>query len=87
MVVSKSGVTARLRQKVIIFFISFHCVVCRTSLAALNIVKAHAWREMSKYVDDIVNDVAYIKKSSNCKVVLHFFKNQLNDAQKSMRRY
>ena len=68
------------------FFIFIHCVAHRTNFVILDVIKIHVCKEVFKYMDKVVNDVAtYFKKSS--KVSLHALEIELNNSQNSVKKY
>ena len=84
----KTGVATRLKEKVNPFLTSVHCVAHRTNLAALDAAKKPQCRDMSKKIDAVVNGVAkFFKTSSKRKTALQNLQRELNDSEKSMKRY
>ena len=87
MVGKKSGVAAQLK-KINPFLISIHCMAHCTNLAALEASKNQSCKEMSAVVDSMLNTLADLfKKSSKKKLALQALQNELNDSQKSLKRY
>jgi Domain of unknown function (DUF4371)/hAT family C-terminal dimerisation region len=86
--VGKNTGVAALLKKVNPFLTSTHCVAHRTNLAALEASKSESCKGISADVDSVVNALAgHFKKSSKRKAALQALQNELNDAQKNLRRY
>ena len=70
------------------FLTSVHCVAHRTNLVALDAVKKPQCKDMSKKIDVVVNAIAkFLKVSSKRKGALQHLQRELNDLEKSMKRY
>jgi len=81
------GVIALLK-KLNPFLTSTHCIAHKTNLATLEASKTESCKEISNDADCIVNAlVGHFKQSSKCKAALQALQNELNDAQKTLKRY
>jgi hypothetical protein len=86
--VGKNIGVATLLKKVNPFLTSTHCVAHRTNLAALEASKNASCKDISSEIDSMLNTLAgHFKKSSKRKSALQALQNELNDAQKTLKRY
>lgn len=86
--VGKSNGVATSLKKVSPFMTSTHCIAYRTNLAALEASKNPSCKELYSEIDTLIDDLAsHFKKSSKRKCALHLLQKELNDAQKTLKRY
>jgi len=87
MVGSKSGVATRLKE-VSPFVVSVHCIAHRTNLATLQAAESSECKVVSSEIDKTINLLAvHFKKSGKKKTILHAIQKELNDAQKTLKRF
>jgi len=75
---SYNGVTSKLKKEVNPFLLTIHCVAHRTNLATLDGVSSSLYKDMSRVIAKMLNDIAfYFKKWSKAKCELALIKKEL----------
>ena len=86
--VGKNTCVATFLKNVNIFLTSIYCVAHRTNLVALELLKQKNFKELSLDVDHISNALAgHFNKSSKRISVLQALRDELNDAQDTLKKY
>ena len=87
MVGSKSGVATRLKD-VSPFIIAVHCIAHRTNLVTLQAAESSECKVVSSEIDNTINLLAaHFKKSGKKKTILHAIQKELNDVQKTLKKF
>ena len=80
MVGSQTGVSTRFRKKINPFFLACHCVVHRTNLIVLDVVKIRDCKILLTEIDVLINSISsFFHKSSKRKHALTTLREQLFD--------
>ena len=86
--VGKNTCVATLLKNVNHFLTSIYCVAHKTNLAALEASKTDGCKELSLDVDHVLNALAgHFNKSFKRKSILQTLQDELNDAQKTLKRH
>jgi len=87
MLAQRVGVATRFK-KIIPFVTSVHCIVHITNLVTLKVAKSMECKSLSVEIDVLFNSVAaYFKNSRKKKYALNGIQKELNEAQRTMKRY
>ena len=77
----RNGVVARLKDKVNPFNLSIHCVAHRTNFASLDAANSASCKNLSIFLDNLINNTAsHLKKSNKAKSSLNELQEELYDA-------
>ena len=88
MVGSQTGVSTRLHKKINPFFLACHCVIHRTNLIILDVVKTPYCKILSIEIDVLISSISsFFNKSSKRKHALTTLRKKLFDKKKTMKRY